>query len=159
MQTTFSIILSTIQSKLDKIKNNPANEDNNNKAFEKTWYLIYLTIPEHKASIKKYLEEVAKKQKEEEFLRARYKGKYSIFPVRLIRHERRMFGSGVFEERWNQSISHPKKSGFWQEKVNNKKEEEKKEEVKVEKYFRGRRNEKSRTIHDTSDLKKELGKK
>ena len=37
MQTTFSIILSTIQSKLDKIKNNPANEDNNNKAFGKTW--------------------------------------------------------------------------------------------------------------------------
>ena len=161
MQTTFSIILATIQSKLDKMKNNPANEDNNNRTYGKTWYLIYLTIPEHiKASIKKYLEEVARKQKEEEeFLRARYKGKYSIFPLSLIRHERRMFGSGVFEERRNQSISHPKKSGFGEEKVITKKEEEKKEEVKVAKDFRGRKSEKSRTIHETSDVTKELGKK
>ena len=46
---------------------------------------------------------------EEELLKLKYKAKFSILPISIMKQERRMFGSGVFEERRNQSLSHTKK--------------------------------------------------
>ena len=51
------------------------------------------------------IEELEKKQREEEeLLRMRYKGKFSLFPISLLKHERRVFGSGIIQSKRNQSI-------------------------------------------------------
>jgi hypothetical protein len=107
--------------------------------------------------INAFLEEVAKQRKElEELIRLRYKSKFSIFPFSLMRHERRMFGSRIIEERRNQSISHPKKSAF--REISPSKLDEKKETKNAD-TFTGRKITKSKTIHDTSNVAKEIGPK
>jgi hypothetical protein len=114
MRTSFSIMIAYIQSKLNRNKTVLNDEEEQRAILGKNNYLIYIPTPDHvKVPINAFLEEVAKQQKElEELIRLRYKSKFSIFPFSLMRHERRMFGSRIIEERRNQSISHPKKSAF-----------------------------------------------
>ena len=158
MRTSFSIMVAYIQSKLNKNKIALNDEEEQRAILGKNNYLIYIPTPDHvKAPINSFLEEVARKQKElEELIKLRYKGKFSVFPLSLMRHERRMFGSGIIEERRNQSISHPKTSAF--RETSSSKLDEKKETKNTE-TFTGRKNTKSRTIHDISNVAKEIGAK
>ena len=158
MRTTFSIMIAYIQSKLNKNKINLNEVDEQKLILGKTNYLIFVPTPEHiKVPINAFLEELAKKQKEfEELIKLRYKGKYSIFPQSLMRHERRMFGSGIFEERRNQSISRSKTSAFREASAN--KFDEKREKKNAD-NFSGRKSGKSKTIHDTTEVAKEIGSK
>ena len=166
MRTTFSILIAYIQSQLGRDKNALNNEDEQKFLLGKTSYLLYIPTPAHvKIPIKRYLEEVARKQKAfEELMRLKAKGKFMNFPLSLIRQERRMFGSGVIEERRHQSISHSKTNdNDNREKSNSKfdtkKEEEKKQVEKKEDIFKSRKTGKSKTIIDTSDVAKELAPK
>ena len=158
MRTSFSIMIAYIQSKLNRNKTVLNDEEEQRAILGKNNYLIYIPTPDHvKAPINAFLEEVAKQQKElEELIRLRYKSKFSIFPFSLMRHERRMFGSRIIEERRNQSISHPKKSAF--REISPSKLDEKKETKNAD-TFTGRKITKSKTIHDTSNVAKEIGPK
>ena len=161
MRTAFSHIIANIQVNLNKNKGNLNDDENDHRIIHgNSSYLIYIRTPEHiKNSTKKYLDEVAKKEKEErELLKLRYKSKFTFLPLNLIRYERRMFGSVIFEERRNQSISHPKYQAFKDdsnEKNGEKKDKNKADEKTIE-NFKGRKNIKSRTIVDKPEISKEL---
>ena len=155
MRTTFSLLLAYIQSKLNRNKNNMNNEEE--QMISKT-YLIYIPTSSHvKLPIKKYLDEFLRKQKEmEELMKLRYRGKFSIFPLSLVRQEKRMFGSRVFDEKRRQSIPHLITGPLMEDSNKNIKEIR---EVKVIESFKGRKSSKCKTIHDTSDIAKELAPK
>ena len=169
MRTTFSLVIALIQNNINE--NKISNEEMEQRILPlKSQYLFFIPTSQHiKLPIQKYLDEVIKKQKEEaELLKVRYKGKFSFFPLSLIKHERRMLGSAIFEERRNQSISQDKSRILNENSSNEKKdkeikEKEEKEEKKEKKekkaidHFKGRKSEKSRTIIDRNDLSKELG--
>ena len=167
MRTTFSLMIANIQMKLNKYKNENKQEEVDGRLIHgKIVYLLYIPTPAHiKAPIHEFLEEVAKKQKEEEEnLRMRLK-KFSRLPLSLLRQERRMFGSGIIEQRRNQSISHIKFTSFEEKKANSK-EKEIREIVVEEKKgkdntsnFAKRRKGKSRTIIARNNIAKELGDK
>ena len=158
MSTSFSLIIALIQSNINKIKNNLLNDDEQRIVHNSPLYLLYIPTSEHiKKPINDYLDEFEKRQKEErELLKIRYKGKFSFFPLSLLKQERRMFGSGIFEVRRNQSISHEKLKNKINE--NGRKSNEIIEEKTEDKQdFNGRRSEKSKTIIDRNEnLPKEL---
>ena len=164
MRTTFSLVIALIQNNINRNKM-ISNEEIEQRLFpSKSQYLFFIpTSPHIKVPIENYLDEVIKKQKEQALLlKTKYKGKFSFFPLSLIKHERRMLGSGIFEERRNQSISQEKSRIFNENPSNEKKEKEKeKEKENKEKkdmdHFKGRRSEKSRTLIERKDLSKELG--
>ena len=166
MRTAFSHILAIIQVHLNKNHENINNEEDEQRAIHgKYSYLIYIPTPNHiKNSIKKYLDEVAQKEKEKnesELLKLRYNAKYTLLPLSLIRHERRMLGSVLLEVRRHQSISQAKLSTF-KEDINGKKEEKqnkKNQDGNTIEQFKGRKNAKSKTIIDRNDLTKELNNK
>jgi len=168
MRTTFTIMIATIQMKLTKYKNeNKQDEVDGRIIHGKMGYLLYIPTPSYiKPAIQELLDEVEKRQKEEEEKsRMREKGKFSIFPLSLLRQERRMFGSGIIEQRRNMSISQIKFTSF-EDLKSNSKEKEIKEIVLEEKKrkentsnFAKRRKEKSKTIITRTDVAKELGDK
>ena len=157
MNTAFSHIIAIIQTNINKNKGFIDNEEE--RIHGKKSYLIFISTPEHiKNSIQKYIDEMERKKKEEEeLIRLRYKGKYSLFPLRLIKHERRIFGSELIQERRNQSISHPKINGMKDDL--DEKKVEKEDLKKTEKElisFKERRSGKSKTILDKINISKEL---
>ena len=160
MRTTFTILMAYIQKNITKYKDNINNDEIDPRFLQgNKGYLIYIPTPLHvKSQIKRVLYAFEKKErKEEELLRLRHKGKFSIFPLSLLKQERRMFGSGVFDGRRNQSISHCKFSKFIEEKKIIK--EGKQNKVKAKCNFTGRKTGKSKTILDTNDIIRELGDK
>jgi hypothetical protein len=160
MRTTFSILLANIQKKIKTIKYSSLNEDAEQRLIHGNFsYLIYIQTPEHiRGTIRKYLDEVEKRQKEEEeeFSRMRLKGKYSIFPLSLLRQEKKIFGSGIVGQRRNQSICH-----FSANNLTHVAQTiiEEKNKSKAGKNFKGRKNGKSRTIIYRNDVSKQLGPK
>ena len=155
MRTSFSLIIALIQNNINKNKNHLLSGDEQISPIN-SLYLLYIPISEHiKKPIGQYLKELEKKRKEErELLKIKSKGKYSFFPLSLMRSERRMLGSGIFEERRYQSISQSKSKLLDNEKKENEIIEEKTEEKC---NFKGRKNEKSRTVVERNeDLHKEL---
>ena len=156
MRTSFSLMIALIQSNINKTKNNLLGEDEQRIFPINSLFLLYIPTSEHiKKPINEYLGELEKKQKEIELLQKKNKGKFSFFPYSLYKRERRMLGSGIFEERRNQSISQDKSKI-----LNNdgKKENEIIEEKGEERHnFKGRKNEKSRTIIERNEeLPKEI---
>ena len=161
MRTTFSLMIALIQSKLNGNKTSVNNEEEQAILLGKTPYLMYIPTPKHvKAPIKKYLDDVERKIKKEmnDFMKFRNKSKYSILPYNLIRHGRRMFGTGFTDVRRNQSISHIKLNSLINE-TDNKIEEVK--ENKIELNFKGRKALKSKTIvqSNSTEITKELSNK
>ena len=159
MRTSFSLVIALIQSSINKNKNNLINEEEQRLVKLNSLYLLYIPTSEHiKKPINNYLDEFLKRQaQEKELFKIRYKGKHSFFPLSLIKHERRMFGSGIFEERRNQSISHEKLKKRFND-IEKKEIIEEKTEEKQD--FNGRKSEKSRTIIDRNkDIQKEVNNK
>ena len=165
IRTTFSILLAYIQKCITKDKDEiNIEEDIEVKINQRNskWYLIYIPTPEHvKISVKKFLDEFENmRREEEELLKLRFKSKYSIFPISLLRQERRMFGSGTLEEKRKQSLLYSNKS-LYDAHSPEKKEEPKKieSEKQVNVSYFGRKANKSRTIIANTDVTKELGDK
>ena len=162
MSTAFTLLIANIQANITKFKININQEENDGRLIQgKIIYLMYIPTPAHvKPQIQEYLEEAEKKQKEEEEkLRSKFKAKYSLFPLSLIRQERRMFGSGIFAERKNQSISHGKTSTFednQNDDENCKDMSDIQEENTERSYFSGRKSGKSKTIIERIDIIKEI---
>jgi hypothetical protein len=109
MRIALTLFLANIQLNLTKNRDysKAEQEDDEHRLIHgKIVYLIYLSTPPHmNPPLQKLIEEMEKKRKEEEEkLRIKYKGKFSIFPYGLLKRERRIFGSGVIQSKRNQSI-------------------------------------------------------
>ena len=166
MRIALTLFLANIQLNLTKNRDYlkiDQEEDEHRLINGKVVYLIFISTPPHMNSpLKKLEEEIEKKQKEEEeMLRSRYKGKFSIFPYGLIKRERRIFGNGVVHSKRNQSIimyKHP-----LNQKRNNEDDEIDQEKIrKVDnqnKRFIKRKEGKSKTVLDKPEISKEIGNK
>ena len=169
MRTTFSIIIGYLQINITKDKNSKDYDEEIEQIAlndNKKWYLKYVPTPEHvKKPVRKFLIEFEKMRNgEEELLKLKYKAKFSILPISIMKQERRMFGSGVFEERRNQSLSHSKKNKYNEkspEKIEVEEEKVKIENKKksIDDKFGGRKDKKSKTILDRTNIPIELGDK
>ena len=117
-------------------------------------YLIYIpTTPHVSTPIKKYLEDYAHKEKEEEDLKKmRDKNKYSFLPLSLLKEERRILGGGVESKKRHLSISEIKTFLI-------NREDRKQKKHLTYKEFVGRKKDKSKTILEKSELPQEIKEK
>ena len=164
MRIALTLFLANIQLNLTKKRDyfKADQEDDEHRLIHgKIVYLIYISTPAHMNSpLQKLIEEVEKKQKEEEeMLRMKYKGKFSIFPYSLLKRERRIFGSGVIQSKRNQSIIMYKHS--LHKKRNNEDDENdlNRKEDNENKPFIRRKKGKSKTVLDRPDISKEIESK
>ena len=153
MHTTFTLLLAKIQFNLHK-DSTLINEDEKNQIQGNMFYLIYIQITPHVSSpIKKYLEDYAHKEKEEEELRKmRDKNKYSFLPLSLLKEERKILGCGVESKKRHLSISEIKTFLI-------NKEDRKQKKHLTYKEFVGRKKDKSKTILEKSEIPQEIKEK
>ena len=160
MRVALSLFLANIQINLTKEKSDLIDEYDEYRLIQgKIIYSIFISTPKHmKAPLQKVIEELEKKQREEEeLLRMRYKGKFSLFPISLLKRERRVFGSGIIQSKRNQSIIMFKSDVLSKNKI--EEVEENRTHAKSTK-FNGRKGGKSKTIVDrTEDVTKEISNK
>ena len=150
MHTTFTLLLAKIQFNLQK-DYTLNNEDEENQIQGNMFYLIYIpTTPHVSTPIKKYLEDYAHKEKEEEDLKKmRDKNKYSFLPLSLLKEERRILGCGVESKKRHLSISEIKTFLI-------NREDRKQKKHLTYKEFVGRKKDKSKTILERSEIPKEI---
>ena len=161
MRIALTLFLANIQINLTKNRDylKVEQEDDEHRLIHgKIVYLIYIETPPHMIPpLQKLIEEVEKKQKEEEeMLRMKYKGKFSIFPYSLLKRERRIFGSGVIQSKRNQSII--MKHSLKKKNIEDDENDEEKNR-KVGKKFIRRKQAKSKTVLDRPDVSKEIESK
>ena len=160
MRVALSLFLANVQINLTKEKSDLIDEYDEYKLIKgKIIYSIYISTPQHvKSPVQKVIEELEKKQKEEEeLLRMRFKGKFSLFPISLLKRERRVFGSGVIQSKRNQSIMMFKSDVLCKNKI--EETDENRMHAKSTK-FNGRKGGKSKTIVDrTEEVPKEVSNK
>jgi hypothetical protein len=160
MRVALSLFLGNVQINLTKEKSELINEYDEYKLIKgKIIYSIYIYTPKHvKSPLQKVVEELKKKEREEEeLLRMRFKGKFSLFPISLLKRERRVFGSGVIQSKRNQSIMMFKSDVLCKNKI--EETDENRMHAKSTK-FNGRKGGKSKTIVDrTEEVPKEVSNK
>ena len=159
MRIALSLFLANVQINLTKEKNDLIDEYDEYRLVKgKIIYSIYISTPQHvKAPLQKIIEELEKKQREEEeLLRMRFKGKFSLFPISLLKRERRVFGSGIIQSKRNQSIIMFKSDVLSENKIDEI--EDNRMHAKSTK-FNGRKGIKSKTIVDRTEEVKEISNK
>ena len=160
MRVALSLFLGNVQINLTKEKSELINEYDEYKLIKgKIIYSIYIYTPKHvKSPLQKVVEELKKKEREEEeLLRMRFKGKFSLFPISLLKRERRVFGTGIIQSKRNQSIIMFKSDVLSKNKIDEI--EDNRLHAKSTK-FNGRKGGKSKTIVDrTEEVSKEISNK
>ena len=169
MHIALTILLAKIQVNLAKKRiksDNDEDEEARKLIHGKNVYLIYLpTSPHIREPIRVYLEDLIKKEKEEEDLaRMRRRNKYSMISTSLLKEERRILGGSVnVKRRRNQSICEVKPvindiEEVDEEENNENKENKENKETKIEpnKDFVERRKGKFRTYKEKKDTLEEV---
>ena len=153
MHTTFTLLLAKIQLNLHK-DYTLNNEEEGSQIQGNMFYLIYIpTTPHVSTPIKKYLEDYAHKEKEEEELKKmRDKNKYSFLPLSLLKEERRILGGGVESKKRHLSISEIKTS------LINREDRKQKKHLTYQEFM-GRKKDKSKTILEKRELPQEIKEK